>query len=149
MRRVKGEWPFEIVAAVVLPDHLHWIWTLPEGDADFSRRMGRIKAMFTKAVGDIAALPSGNLSRGRHRESEVWQRRFWEHAIRDEKDLENHLNYIHYNPVKHGLVKCPHDWRASSFRKWVSNDGYAMDWCCVCEDVRVRVPYPEGMEVGE
>src|SRR6267142_2324741 len=89
VRRVKGEWAFDVVGAVVLPDHLHWIWSLPEGDPNFSRRIGRVKALFTKGFGELSARPA-NRSRDRHRESEVWQRRFWEHAIKDESDLENH-----------------------------------------------------------
>src|SRR6185436_12772215 len=99
-----AEWPFEIVGAVVLPDHLHWMWALPANDSNFSKRIGRIKALFTKAL-EQHPFQSLNVSRARHRESEIWQRRFWEHAIQDPSDFENHLNYIHYNPVRHGLAK--------------------------------------------
>ena len=145
---VKTEWPFEIVGAVVLPDHLHWIWTLPPNDSNYSRRIGRIKAIFTRQLGEHPD-ESTNSSRVRHRESEVWQRRFWEHAIRDQPDLENHLNYIHYNPVRHGWAKCPHQWKASSFRHWVAKNGYESNWCCACDNPMVKLPYPATMVVGE
>ncbi|MEN9870987.1 MAG: hypothetical protein RLZZ171_1975 [Cyanobacteriota bacterium] len=74
-------------------------------------------------------------SRLKHRESDVWQQRFWEHLIKDERDLQQHLDYIHYNPVKHGLVSCPHLWEYFSFSQWVRNDRYTQDWCCVCRNI--------------
>lgn len=141
---VMNERPFEIVASVVLPDHLHFMWTLPDGDSDFSARVGRIKVEFTKALraaGDAVgdAHPT-SVSRAKHRESDVWQRRFWEHCVRDQEDFNEHLDYIHYNPVKHGLIDCPHAWGASSFGKWVASDHYAHDWCCACDGRVVKVP---------
>jgi len=133
--KIKAEKPFEIIAAVVLPDHLHFLWQLPSNDANYSQRVSRLKVIFTRAYkannyssGEISA------SRLKHRESDVWQRRFWEHAIRDEADLQQHLDYIHYNPVKHGLVSCPHLWSHSSFSRWVKCDRYSRDWCCTCQD---------------
>lgn len=131
--QVKTEAPFEIVAAVVLPDHIHFIWKLPTGDANFSRRVSRLKVLFTRSqLGFGASATADSDSRRKHRESNIWQRRFWEHTIRDETDLENCLNYIHYNPVKHGLVSCPHQWQYSSFHKWVKHGHYASDWGCTC-----------------
>jgi putative transposase len=135
LRAVRGERPFEIDAGVVLLDHLHFIWTLPEGDADFSSRVGRMKVLFTKSLredgGTVGgAHPTG--SRVKHRESDVWKRRFWEHVVRDTDDLNLHLDYIHYNPVKHGLVSCPHAWKESSFGRWVRRGGYEQTWCCCC-----------------
>ncbi len=94
-------WPFHIDAWAVLPDHMHCQWTLPEGDADFSGRMRDIKAGFTRRIAQQAERTIGSL---RQRESGIWQRRFWEHTIRDERDYAAHMDYIHLNPVKHGLV---------------------------------------------
>ena len=153
LRVVRDERPFDVVAAVVLPDHIHFLWALPPEDADFSSRVGRVKVGFTRllaADGPSKRLadgadPAGNAhgsssSRKRHREASVWQRRFWEHAIRDERDLERHMDYIHYNPVKHGLAECPHEWPYSSFEKWVRAGVYEATWCCQCDGQRRRAP---------
>ena len=152
LRSVKSEMPFEIVGAVMLPDHLHFIWSLPTGDEDFSSRVGRLKALFTKSL-PAASPPEQNISisRRKHRESNVWQRRFWEHTLRDEEDLQIHLDYIHYNPVKHGYVQCPHLWSASSFHHWVKNGGYTADWCCTCNHRYPKIPDFASIEshVGE
>lgn len=138
---VRKEMPFEIVGAVVLPDHIHFIWTLPVNDDNYSKRVGRIKVKFTQSLRGTANLPKDvSNSRQKHRESNVWHRRFWEHTIRDELDFENHLNYIHYNPVKHGFVSCPHFWDYSSFEKWVKKDAYPGDWCCACNGKEVKIP---------
>jgi putative transposase len=126
---VRNEYPFKVEAWVLLPDHLHCIWTLPEGDADFSKRWGLIKAGFSKRTRSV--FYEENLrssSRRRHKESTVWQRRFWEHRIRDEQDFERHVNYIHYNPVKHGLVKRARDWPYSTFHRYVKESVYPVDW---------------------
>lgn len=128
----RAEMPFEITAAVVLPDHLHFLWTLPPTDTNYSQRVGRLKVLFTQSLRSKQALPQVSISRRKHRESDVWQRRFWEHTIRDQADLSNHLNYIHYNPVKHGFVSCPHLWQYSSFDRWVRLGKYAADWRCCC-----------------
>jgi putative transposase len=133
VRKVKQELPFDFVAAVVLPDHFHFLWTLPEGDSEYPKRIGRIKVEFTHSLRGVDALPVHvSASRRRHRESDVWHRRYWEHTVRDEHDFEMHLDYIHYNPVKHGLCRCPHQWPYPSFRKWVARGVYAPDWACVC-----------------
>src|ERR1700728_2195277 len=103
--------PFGIEAIIVLPDHLHVIMTLPEGDANFSSRLSLIKRRFTTTV-----LKTGTpINRRPNGEIALWQRRFWEHTIRDEKDFERHIDYIHFNPVKHGLVSRVCDWPFSSF----------------------------------
>nr|VFK22906.1 MAG: putative transposase [Candidatus Kentron sp. LFY] len=105
-RKAKTAQPFEIDAIVVFPDHLHCIWQLPFDDADYSTRWKRIKQEFSKNIP----------ARLNHRkEKQLWQRRFWEHVIRDERDWENHMAYIYYNPVKHGYVERPLDWQYSSF----------------------------------
>ncbi|WP_228041121.1 transposase, partial [Nodosilinea sp. LEGE 07088] len=119
--------PFDVTAAVVLPNHIHFLWTLPDGN--YSKRVGRLKVLFTRILRGSGALPQDVcLSRQRQRESDVWQRRFWEHTIRDEADWVGHLNYLHYNPVKHGLVRCSHEWEYSSFRWFVGEGMYAEDW---------------------
>ena len=139
-RRVKRERPFEIVGAVVLPDHVHFLWTLPPGDADFSRRIARIKMEFTRSLGARSSRTLGESSRRDRRESDVWQRRFWEHTIRDERDFEQHLNYVHYNPVKHGHATCPHAWPFSSFCEWVHRGAYEAEWGCQCRRRDFKLP---------
>ncbi|MDD1416008.1 transposase [Dolichospermum sp. ST_con] len=138
---IRSEMPFEILGAVVLPDHIHFIWTLPNDDQNYSKRVGKIKVLFTKSLGENLDLPE-NLSKSRrkHRESNIWQRRFWDHHIRNELDFQRHLDYIHFNPVKHGFVSCPHFWQYSSFDKWVSQDIYTHDWGCNCHGKEVKVP---------
>lgn len=127
VRRTRAERPFAIEAFVVLPDHLHCIWTLPEGDADYSVRWGAIKARFSrgvKAAGWNPALRSASkVAKG---EAGVWQRRFWEHHIRDEADLAAHLRYCWFNPVKHGLVAQPKDWPYSSVHREIG--GPRWEW---------------------
>jgi putative transposase len=116
---------FTIDAVVILPDHLHAIWSLPEGDADFAMRWRHIKAMFSRA------LPaSERISESRLRKSErgIWQRRYWEHTLRDERDFSRHVDYIHFNPVKHELVTRVEDWPYSSFHRMVRLGVYTKDW---------------------
>jgi putative transposase len=120
---------FDIVGIVLLPDHLHTIWTLPAHDADFSVRWMRIKERFTRtflAVGGEEGRPTK--SRQRHRERVVWQRRFWEHTCRDEDDLKRCLDYLHWNPVKHGLIARVQDYPWSSFHRFVRLGEYDLDW---------------------
>jgi len=126
--QVRADLPFVIEAWVVLPDHMHCIWTLPAGDHDFSKRWGLIKAGFTKRMVTGVGWAPPTISRMRHREGTVWQRRFWEHQIRDEDDFQVHADYIHYNPVKHGLVARVRDWPHSTFHRYVRNGLYAEDW---------------------
>ena len=127
--------PFEITAIVLLPDHLHCIWTLPKDDGDYSLRWANIKRNFSKfflTAGGYGTETSRS-KQSRH-EPGVWQRRFWEHTIRDQQDFVNHMHYIHYNPVKHGLAKCPHLWPYSSFHRWTKAGHYQADWQCRCQD---------------
>ncbi|MBN2138265.1 MAG: transposase [Sedimentisphaerales bacterium] len=137
----QAEHSFEMEAVVLLPDHLHCIWRLPENDADFSKRWGQIKSRFTRlwtrAGGREAAVSQ---TRREHRERGIWQKRFWEHRIRDEGDLIRHVNYIHFNPVKHGLARCPHEWQYSSFSRWVRGGYYNEDWLCDCDGRKAVVP---------
>lgn len=131
LRECQRRWPFRIDALVLLNDHLHTIWTLPEGDTRYSARWGWIKKEFTKAY--LAA--GGNEqarseSRLQQRRRGVWQRRFWEHALRDEADYDKHFDYLHYNPVKHGYVECVKDWPYSSFHRWVKQGVYPLAWGC-------------------
>lgn len=119
--------PFTIEAAVVLPNHLHMIWRLPPSDSDYSSRWRLIKGHITyhrKDGGDMPATESRRLKG----ERAVWQRRFWEHLIRDERDWQRHVEYIHYNPVKHGLVQAPVEWKYSSFHNHVKQGLYPADW---------------------
>jgi len=114
---------------VLLPDHLHALWALPPGDYSYSERWRWIKREFTRAwLASGHAERSLPMSRLREGRRGVWQRRFWEHAIRDESDLEAHFDYIHFNPVKHGLVSSPGNWPASTFHRWVSLGHYPPDW---------------------
>jgi putative transposase len=119
--------PFSIVASVILPDHMHFIWTLPEDGSDYSTRWRLIKSHFTRNWQGKKKF-SGSVSRRKKGEADVWQRRFWKHLIRDENDLSRHVEYIHYNPVKHGLVNSAAEWKYSSFMKYVQQGAYALDW---------------------
>ncbi|HEX4606687.1 MAG TPA: transposase [Urbifossiella sp.] len=125
----RGRAPFEQVAVVLLPDHLHAVWTLHEGDADFPLRWQRIKERFTRRylTGGGA---EGEITRNRslRRERGVWQPRFWEHTVRDEDDFERCLGYVHYNPVKHGLASTPGEYPWSTFRKFVAREWYSPEW---------------------
>jgi putative transposase len=124
--RVVRAWrPFGMLAFVVLPDHLHCIWSLPEDDADFPARWNRIKGEFSRRVDSRGC---GSPSRISKRERGIWQRRYWEHLIRDERDLRNHIDYIHFNPVKHRYVLQVRDWPHSSFRRFVREGVLPIDW---------------------
>ena len=112
-RHVMDKRPFIMDAVVILPEHLHCIWTLPPDDSDFSTRWRLIKTWFTKHCNDKYKMKP-NTSRLIKKEQVIWQRRYWEHVISDDLDFEHHVNYIHYNPVKHQYVKKPSDWRDSS-----------------------------------
>jgi putative transposase len=123
-RTVRERRPFETIAICVLPDHVHAIWALPDGDVDFSTRWSLIKSGFSRG---LAAQPRSK-SKITKREKGVWQRRYWEHAIRDEGDLERHIDYIHFNPVKHGHVSRVADWAHSSFHRYVERGDLVADW---------------------
>jgi REP-associated tyrosine transposase len=129
IERVARMRPFEIVAWVLLPDHLHAIWTLPNKDDDFSTRWQKIKDRFTRvylAQGGVESRTSP--SRLRHGERAIWQRRFWEHSCRDDDDLKRCLDYVHWNPVKHGLVKNVRDYPWSTFHRYVRLREYPVEW---------------------
>ncbi len=123
-RRVKAAHPFDIDAAVILPEHLHTIWRLPEGDVDYPLRWRKIKHFFSIGMQVGTLRPS--LSK-RH-EKGVWQRRYWEHALRDEADWQRHMDYVHFNPVKHGHVSKPGDWPYSSFAQAEAAGLYSPGW---------------------
>jgi len=112
-RVVRGRYPFQTQCAVVLPDHLHCIWSLPKDDADFSLRWQLIKSYVSRRMPD---------------DRPVWQPRFWEHLIRDETDLAHHLDYIHFNPVKHGYVQRAQAWPFSSIHRYIADGRYPADW---------------------
>ena len=124
-RTVKQAHPFQMDAVVVLPDHLHTIWTLPEGDDDFSLRWRQIKSAFSREIEQGERVSK---SRARKQERGIWQRRFWEHALRDESDFARHVAYIHFNPVKHGHVASVADWPHSSFHRYVQLGICPLDW---------------------
>lgn len=112
VRLTRARWPFHMDACAVLPDHLHCVWTLPPGDDRFSVRWRSIKTAFVQALGRPG----------------VWQPRYWEHTFRDERDYAAHLDYVHFNPVKHGFVQHPADWPHSTFHRSVARGLYPADW---------------------
>ncbi|MEX2164935.1 MAG: transposase [Sulfuricaulis sp.] len=131
IREVQSRHPFRIDAMVALPDHLHAIWTLPKNDKDFSTRWMLIKSGFSRRLSAGERRSRSRLAKG---ERGVWQRRFWEHLIRDEKDYERHVDYIHYNPVKHGYVARPVDWAHSSIHRFIAQGIVSPDWAVGNQD---------------
>lgn len=126
---VRSTHPFEIDAWVLLPDHLHCIWTLPEGDADFSTHWQLIKREVTVAIGAKYFREDLHTDRrAQKQQGTIWQQRFWEHFIRDDNDYAAHMDYLHFNPVKHGLVKTVNEWPWSSFHRLVNEDVYQTNW---------------------
>jgi putative transposase len=122
---VQKRYPFETIAVCILPDHLHAIWSLPADDADFSVRWNLIKSGFSRR---LPTAMSRSRSKCDKREKGIWHRRYWEHAIRNEEDLARHIDYIHYNPLKHGLVPRVVDWPHSSFHGYVGRGVLSSDW---------------------
>lgn len=124
------EYPFKIDAWVLMPDHLHAIWTLPADDLNYSRRWALIKRRVSQECAGlynkIEYIRASNVTR---HESTIWQRRFWEHTIRDDADFENHMNYVHFNPLKHGLVDDLSSWPYSTFQRCIEQGLYPADWC--------------------
>jgi len=140
--------PFTLDAVVLLPDHLQCMMTLPENDEDFSTRLRKIKEGFTRrylATGGTESQVTDGQARKELRG--VWQQRFWEHTIRDDCDFERHMNYIHFNPVKHQLAACAHAWPWSSFKKRVRQNAYELDWCCSCDGRNLRPPSETGLDL--
>lgn len=126
---VRETLPFRIDGWVLLPDHLHAIWSLPEGDADFSSRWRLIKRHVTRTCGAVYARPDYLTERRTAKQcGTFWQHRFWEHLLRDERDFRQHLDYLHGNPLKHGLVERVVDWPWSSFHRWVRRGLYPANW---------------------
>jgi putative transposase len=124
-RHVRAQHPFEILAVVVLPDHLHCLWRLPLGDGDNATRWNSIKAFFSRAMPAVEYRSARRRLKG---ERGIWQRRYWEHLIQSEADLAAHVDYIHFNPVKHGHVTRAADWPYSSFHRYVRRGDLPEDW---------------------
>lgn len=122
--KTQSRHPFEVIAICLLPDHLHCVWKLPEGDADFSTRWSSIKGNFSREYLRTNLQKQVPLSRADKGEVCIWQKRFWEHQIRDERDLQRHIDYIHYNPVKHGLTKSAEDWPWSTYHQFLKDGFY-------------------------
>ena len=125
IREVKAHHPFHIDAMVILPDHLHAIWTLPEGDCGYPTRWTLIKAGFSRRIPTEEQRSASRISRG---ERGIWQRRYWEHLIRDDRDYERHVDYIHYNPVKHGYVDHAVSWPYSSIHRYIATGTVDRSW---------------------
>jgi len=129
IKTVRNERPFDLTAIVLLPDHLHAVWVLPRGDADYSTRWSHLKSEFTRsylAAGGTEAERSE--SHEKQGERGIWQRRFWEHTCEDEADLKRLVDYVHWNPRKHNLVQRVKDYRWSSFHRLVRLGEYDEDW---------------------
>jgi putative transposase len=125
VRRTRSERPFHIDAWVVMPDHMHCLITLPPGDSDYSNRIKAIKIRFSRALPRTERRSAVRALKG---ERGIWQRRFWEHAIRDVDDFAHHMDYVHFNPVKHGFVRSVADWPHSTFHRCVAAGLYPPDW---------------------
>ena len=125
LKKVKEKHPFSILAMVILPEHLHAIWRLPPDDADYPLRWSLIKGGFSRILIKSERIRASRMAK---RERGIWQRRYWEHQIRDEDDLARHVDYIHYNPVKHGLVSRPIDWPHSTLLGYIERGMAAADW---------------------
>ncbi|MFZ6049934.1 transposase [Pseudomonas sp. CR3202] len=125
VRTAKQRHPFHIDAWVVLPEHMHCLWTLPPGDRAYADRWKAIKFAFSKRLANAEQRTDIHQKRG---ERGIWQRRYWEHLIRDDLDYQRHFDYIHFNPVKHGHVQCVRDWPYSSFHRAVRDGIYPVDW---------------------
>jgi putative transposase len=122
---VQNRYPFETVAICILPDHIHAVWSLPHGDRDYPMRWSVIKAGFSRGLVEAAPRTVSKIAK---RERGLWQRRYWEHTIRDDADLERHVDYIHFNPVKHGYVSQVRDWQFSTFHRYVERGVLVADW---------------------
>jgi putative transposase len=126
--RIQEKRPFALEVQVILPDHLHAIWTLPDGDCDYPTRWRQIKEAFTRAYARGHLLPARDASRRARGEQTVWQHRYWEHLIRNDRDFGAHVEYIHFNPVRHRYVAAPRDWPHSTFGDWVARGLYDAAW---------------------
>lgn len=124
-RETRRHHPFKVDAVAVLSDHLHTVWTLPEADADFATRWRQIKSAFSRSLATGERISNSRIAKG---ECGIWQRRYWEHTIRDENDFVRHIDYVHINPLKHELVSRVRDWPYSSFHRMVKLGIYPEDW---------------------
>jgi putative transposase len=124
-RDARAARPFELIAAVVLPDHLHCVWRLPDGDADNATRWRHIKTAFSRSLPSVERRSTRRRNKG---ERGIWQRRYWEHVIRGDRDLQAHVDYVHINPLKHGLVESVTDWPYSSLHRYISDGRLPADW---------------------
>lgn len=134
--RVRERYPFKVDAFVLLPDHFHCIWTLPADDSDLSTRLRLVKGYVTRHYGAALDLPLAvSASRQKRKERNLWQRRFWEHLIRDEEDFARHCDYIHFNPVRHQLCHAPTDWQFSTVHRFIEQGIYPENWSCSDIDI--------------
>ncbi|MDR3553596.1 MAG: transposase [Syntrophobacteraceae bacterium] len=138
LREVMARRPFSIDAVVILPDHLHALWTLPVNDCDYPTRWALLKAGFSRRIPREERCKPSRVSKG---ERSIWQRRYWEHLVRDELDYGRHVDYIHFNPVKHGYVGRASDWPYSSIHRYIAAGTLSSDWG---GDVRIRGGYGFG-----
>lgn len=125
IRLVMQRHPFTIDAMVIMPEHLHAIITLPEGDNEYAKRWSLIKSNFSRQIPKTEHVSASRASKN---ERGIWQRRYWEHLIRDDRDFETHVNYIHYNPVKHGYVQQAADWPYSSIHRYIRSGVISVNW---------------------
>jgi len=125
LRYVHTRHPFRIEAMAVLPDHLHAVWTLPPGDAAYPMRLRLLKSWFSRHIPAGERLRDSRVDKG---ERGIWQRRYWEHRVRDEQDLERCVDYVHFNPVKHGHAARAADWPYSTFHRYVNKGWLSADW---------------------
>ena len=137
VRRVRKRHLFHIDGWVVLPDHMHCIWTLPPGDDNYTKRMRLVKTLFSKEMPKKERRSNVRQQKG---ERGIWQRRYCEHTIRDKRDFAAHLDYLHYNPVKHGYVRKVKDWPHSTFRHHVKQGLYPENWAT--DDIVIRAGEP-------
>ena len=129
IQKTRQKHPFVIHAWVLLPDHLHCIWSLPEDDANFSIRWKLIKQCVSRSCPSLNLIPDRHDAvKNKRRESTIWQRRFWEHRIHTEKDFRHHMDYIHFNSVKHGLSQSPAEWPYSTIHRLIAKGVYTQDW---------------------
>ncbi len=145
IKQVQQKYPFIIHGWVQLPDHLHCIWEMPCNDGDYGKRWGQIKLLTTRACPQYhMPVEQMAISKQKRHEKGIWQRRFFEHHIRDDDDMQRHMDYLHYNPVKHGYVKNVADWQYSSFHRLVRKGIYSPDWGANDEIINY-----DGKEFGE
>jgi putative transposase len=144
IQEMRQSLPFSIDAWILLPDHLHAIWTLPENNDNFGSRWAVIKIAVSRQCGYLVSKDGPTKeSPAKRGETGIWQRRFWDHLIRDDLDFQRHLDYLHWNPVKHGYVKRVIDWPYSTFHRFVNQGLYPPDWGGVNEDDTVKIGFGE------